>query len=72
MKKVNVAEATKVQLDWLVMKCLGYVRTEHWAPQFCMDWSQMGPIIESEGINPSVNYQDDALGEVMYRAGWGC
>ena len=34
------------------------------------DWSQMGPIIEREGINTSVNYQDDALGEVMHRVGW--
>lgn len=51
MKKIQVSTATTSQLDWLVMKCLGYVRTEHWAPQFCMDWSQMGPIIEREKIN---------------------
>ena len=33
-------------------------------------WAQGGEIIEREGINTSVNYQDDAFGEVMYRVGW--
>lgn len=34
------------------------------------NWAQGGEIVEREGINTSVNYQDDAFGEVMYRVGW--
>ena len=93
MKTINVSEATKTQLNWLVAIALGaqQVKTPesqswmlHWpsplfgdqprwsmdAQGYTTDWSQMGPIIEREGINMSVNYQDDALGEVMHRVGW--
>ena len=35
------------------------------------DWAQGGPLVEREGINTSVNYEeDDVFGEVMHRVGW--
>lgn len=34
------------------------------------DWSQGGPIIEREGINLSVDYQDSALSNDMVQIGW--
>ena len=34
------------------------------------DWAQGGPIIEREGINLSVDYQDDALSTDMVQIGW--
>lgn len=34
------------------------------------DWAQGGPIIEREGINLSVDYQDDALSNDMVQIGW--
>ena len=34
------------------------------------EWSQGGPIIESLGINLSVDYQDDALSNDMIPIGW--
>ena len=34
------------------------------------DWSQGGPIIEREGINLSIDYQDDALSNDMVQIGW--
>lgn len=37
---------------------------------YTADWSQMGPIIEREGINISVHYQDDALSNDMVQIGW--
>ncbi len=36
-----------------------------------VDWAQGGPLVEREGINTSVNYEeDDVFGEVMHRVGW--
>ncbi len=34
------------------------------------DWDQGGPIIEREGINLSIDYQDDALSNDMVQIGW--
>ena len=34
------------------------------------DWAQGGPIIEREGINLSVDYQDSALSNDMVQIGW--
>lgn len=34
------------------------------------DWAQAGPILEREGINLSVDYQDDALSDDMVQIGW--
>lgn len=69
MTKVKVSEATRLQLDWMVDKAEGRNGLlGNYSPS--TDWSQGGPIIEREGINCSVNYQDDALGQVMFRAGW--
>lgn len=35
-----------------------------------LSWQTCGPIIAREGINTSVNYEDDAFVGVMYRVGW--
>ena len=48
-----------------------YERSDRWqrySPP--TDWAQGGPIIEREGINLSVDYQDDALSEDMVPIGW--
>ena len=68
MKTIKVSEATPVQLDWLVAKCLGESEDETLDPltwlhtakptgcwDFCTNWAQGGPIIERENI--SVGYQ---------------
>ena len=34
------------------------------------DWAQGGPIIEREGVNLSIDYQDDALSNDMVQLGW--
>ncbi len=52
MKKINVADATNMQLDWLVAKIEG-VQLEYGLTddeRFCTDWSQGGPIIERERV----------------------
>ena len=62
MKQIKVAEATNIQLDWLVATCEGIeVRWSAPHEQLLMvgyaylpfsptsNWSQMGPIIEREG-----------------------
>ena len=59
MKTIKVAEATELQLDWLVAKCLGEHEDETLDPltwlytakptgcwDFCTNWAQGGPIIE--------------------------
>jgi hypothetical protein len=66
MKTIKVADATNVQLDWLVAQIVGPVRVwkdsagnyreasdSRVAPYFrpTRNWSQMGPIIEGEGID---------------------
>jgi hypothetical protein len=62
MKTIKVAEATDVQLDWLVAKCEGIdlFETEGWLYNTdegtrrvyrpTTDWAQMGPIIERERL----------------------
>jgi hypothetical protein len=63
--KIEVKNSTKIQLDWLVAKCLGFnaealVQLAKKAPgknygcfltKYSTDWSQGGPIIEREGIS---------------------
>ena len=64
MKSIRVSEATQLQLDWLVAKCLGEREDETLDPltwlytakptgcwDFCTNWSQGGPLIEREGIS---------------------
>ena len=64
MKTIKVAEATELQLDWLVAKCLGEHEDETLDPltwlctakptgcwDFCTNWEQAGPIIQREGIS---------------------
>ena len=37
---------------------------------FSRKWEAGGPIIQREGINLSVDYQDDALSDDMVQIGW--
>ena len=80
---MKVVDAIGAQLDWMVAKCENpdisiehfvsmhsHYAYDHGTFDYSTDWAQGGPIIEREGINTSVNYQDDAFGEVMYRVGW--
>ena len=60
MKKVKVSEATRIQLDRMVAKCMGYdafmykgqlntlFTEDGWSPT--TPWSQGGPIIERQEI----------------------
>lgn len=83
--KIKTSELTGIALDWAVgfARCLeanggkivqardlmgAAMRNGMASPS--TDWAQGGEIVEREGINTSVNYQDDAFGEVMYRVGW--
>lgn len=80
MKTIKVSEATNIQLDWLVDNIEGVKNygVKDWLEQrryggsnrYCTDWSQGGPIIEREGINLSVDYQDDVLSADMVQIGW--
>lgn len=48
-----------------------YERSDRWQQYNpSTDWSQGGPIIEREGINLSVDYQDSALSNDMVQIGW--
>ena len=50
-----------------------YERSDRWqrySPSTV--WAQAGPIIQREGINLSVDYQDDALSDAMVQIGWKC
>lgn len=51
-----------------------YMDPNNWIPlsllNFSTDWAQGGPVIEREGINLSVDYQDDALSDDMVQIGW--
>ena len=76
---MKVVDAIGAQLDWMVATI-----EEPYPGQFTRivlrageanyrpstDWSQGGPIIEREGINLSVDYQDDALSNDMVQIGW--
>ena len=61
MKTIKVSEATELQLDWLVAKCLGEHEDETLDPltwlytakptgcwDFCTNWAQGGPILGRE------------------------
>lgn len=81
-KKMRVGSLSGPALDWLVAKAGKY--DEGWLqrqlenpnpstraiPAFSTDWAAGGAIIEEEGINASVNFQDSALDGSMIRAGW--
>lgn len=51
MKTINVAQATNMQMDWLVAKCDGvlWLYEDHRAPcpgaAYTTDWALMGPIM---------------------------
>ena len=50
--KINVSEATPLQLDFLVATCEGYQKgdfSHH--DKFSTNWSQGGPIIDRERIS---------------------
>ena len=51
--------------DWIDT---GDTNDEQYSPS--TDWAQGGPIIEREGINLSVDYQDSALSNDMVQIGW--
>ena len=58
MKQIKVAEATNIQLDWLVAKCDGLKCTNiyghivrEFIPHFTTDPAQMQPIMERELID---------------------
>lgn len=78
---MKTSELTGRALDWAVAKCEGgTIRTEngvflnqgdgydYFTPSTY--WAQGGPIIEREGINLSVDYQDSALSNDMVQIGW--
>lgn len=54
--KIKIAEATPLQLDWLVAKCEGRsgetaLRDSHYGVYSpSTNWAQGGPIIEREGV----------------------
>ena len=84
--KVKTSDLNGAALDWAVAKIEnpewwedGYMDGdplaaldmddgEAYAPS--STWSQGGPIIEREGINLSVDYQDSALSNDMVQIGW--
>ena len=80
MKTINVSQAEGQVLDWLVAKAKGdsddalesYVDGFRCADEgaYSTDWAQGGPIIEREGVNLSIDYQDDALSNDMVQLGW--
>ena len=48
-----------------------YERSDRWQQYSpSTDWAQGGPIIEREGVNLSIDYQDDALSNDMVQLGW--
>lgn len=76
--KVKTADLIGSALDWAVAQC-------EWGNKFAnstdlvqvarrqgysTNWAQSGPIIEREGINLSVDYQDDWLTTDMVQIGW--
>lgn len=63
----SLHEYSKGEGRWFILMQTGIYRT---VCAFSTECSQMGPIIEREGISTNVNYQDDAFGEVMHRVGW--
>ena len=80
MKTIDVSQAEGQVLDWLVAKAKGDSddALESYVDGFrcrgdgdySTDWSQGGPIVEREGINLSIDYQDDALSNDMVQIGW--
>ena len=77
--KTKTSELTDAAIDWAVAKAEGRtdVRIDEDGElvgqndfDYSTDWAQGGPIIEREGINTSVDYQDDALSLDMVQIGW--
>ena len=57
MKKIKVAEATNIQLAWLVEQLEGCLSDDPIPTRsYTTDWSLMGPIIEREMIQLSTIY----------------
>lgn len=70
-----VAKCEKLQVSYFGAGALAYLAYipkrsayKKWRPT--THWSQMGPIIEREGLNLSVDYQDFALSLDMVQIGW--
>ena len=53
MKTIKVAEATELQLDWLVARIEGdeLPKSGGKGLDYSTDWAQGGPLIEREGIS---------------------
>lgn len=87
MKTIRVAEASNIQLDWLVAKCEGkeafiieepyyqagelvfkgeydWSGDRHIEADYTTNWSQMGPIIEREGLDV---YCYTIAGDAVYK-----
>ena len=86
MAKVKTGELTDAALDWAVQEIeyqrmiaegehvKQWVLDDHRAGAginpYSTNWLWGGPIIQREGINLSVDYQDDALSDDMVQIGW--
>jgi hypothetical protein len=82
--KIKTDELIGKSLDWAVAKienpewsdeeCILKVSAfDEYDGTICNyseDWVEVGSILEREGINLSVNHQDDALGFDMIQVGW--
>ena len=68
--KVKVSEATPIQLNWMVAKCIYPHGSDEWLSCIstqehrCTVWSQGGPIIEREKISTNSDYNG------AYPPGW--
>jgi len=77
--KINVNETTKLQLDWLVMKCEGFIRPDggvyagKWQGRVgfkpSSDPAQGQPILEREGISTTPMGDFDSKGTLII-TGW--
>ena len=63
----SIHEYSKDKGSYFVLMQKGVHRTEC---NFSENWAQGGPVIQREGINLSVDYQDDALTDDMIAIGW--
>lgn len=65
-----IIELRGLQLDQRNLEVLTPTRCAVDIPGYSTDWAQGGPIIEREGVNLSIDYQDDALSNDMVQLGW--